>query len=120
MTDTIRVGEGVTGWTVEFTPTGTHWLDFTGWEIVALEGDSDIPLYGQDNQFETDRTKVTPDVKGSIKWDGCSQWDWPTGAWHLCGVGSALERVALFKAVFDYAAKHYEASCMSDELQWPQ
>lgn len=121
-TETIRIGEGVEGWVIEFTPTGDHWLDFKAWEVVGFNGptEADGLLFGDDGRFETERTDTNLFATGFIKWDGCSEWRWPSDDWHICGVSDALNRVALFRGVYDYAAKHYPPSSMSRDLEWPK
>lgn len=121
-TDTVRVGEGPGGWVVEFSPKGESWVDFAAWQVVGWNGsqESDGLLFseGDCNTITSDRAKLTPTARGYIKWDGCSEWEWPTEDWHLCGVNGARERIALFKAVYDYAAQRYAPSSMSDCLKW--
>jgi len=38
---------------------------------------------------------------GSIKWDGCSNWNLPDGCWHMCGP----EDHKLFGIVYDEARR---------------
>jgi hypothetical protein len=45
-------------------------------------------------------------LSGSIKWDGCSNWDWHTDGclMHFCGRGEAVSIGTLMTKLYDIAA----------------
>jgi hypothetical protein len=54
----------------------SHYVEYTAYQITGWGGtEANIPLYG--DYAYTDKVDDAPDVflHGSVKWDGCSNWD---------------------------------------------
>lgn len=69
------------------------WIEFEAWEVETMTDINRvmIPVYGMD---KLENPKQSPRfLKGSIKWDGCSNWtfqpdDHETTMVHFCGCPS--------------------------------
>lgn len=94
----------------------SHWVDFDVYEIVAHSesepGKFDVPEYQ-----EIDAVSNLPGVKdlskaekfwhGSIKWDGCSNWDFNTESCmaHFCGKEDAMMIGKLMGRMYEITAE---------------
>ena len=77
-------------------PSGPHYVEVTVWEPINHEDDM---LF-----------------RGSIKWDGCANFNWTdTVAWHLCGPSAAGDFSIMLERLFDAAKQRLgEAGCYTD------
>lgn len=64
-----------------------------GFRVVKIIGHdvNDINFYSKDNDTTTDFEAADPFLSGSIKWDGCSNWDFHDHDCmvHFCGRADA-------------------------------
>lgn len=85
----------------------SHWIEFRVVKITALSGDNvDVPLFGDDHVEDPDRAEAF--WQGSIKWDGCSNWNLMTDGVmaHFCGREDAMSIGPLMGRLYDLAATH--------------
>ncbi len=91
-------------------------MEFTVYKIVGRglnseSGEYNVPLFGENAIEET--TGIEPFWTGSIKWDGCSNWDFRTDKCmaHFCGRSQALSIGVLMEELYNLAAtmKHWDA-----------
>lgn len=77
------------GITVQYEPQG-HFVEFTAYEVLGV-GEDDSQWYWRKGAVSsTDDTsnlsEAEPYIKGSVKWDGCSHFNFgDEGYLHLCG-----------------------------------
>lgn len=126
---TVDVGrhQECRGWRLEFRPAGKHWIDFRAWRVMARTGvDAEArSLFGElglPTGPLDDPTLVEPTARGFVKWDGCSEWEWPTEDWHLCGADDAADRCLLLKTVYLHAGEwfaHQDGLPLEMAFDWP-
>jgi hypothetical protein len=98
------------GWFLDLSSSDYH-VDFKLWEITGFDPQEKLPMFGQDMEsIETDRDKVQPDIRGTVKFDGCShvyfgpEEDEP-GYMHLCGEPAWKDTIAALERVFKECMK---------------
>ena len=79
-----------------------YYADLKVWEIAGVTTEGEM-LFGED--FTTVRPE-NPTIDGSIKWDGCSNWDFGTDEcmMHFCGVAGAVEFGKLIPKLYEMVA----------------
>lgn len=86
--------------------------DFTVCKIICYEenpdkeGVFDIPNFGEmDTGISDDITSAEIPIKGPIKWDGCSNWNYMTDKClaHFCGLEKALAFNSLMSEMYAIA-----------------
>ena len=107
-------------YTVTMIPSEYH-VDFTAYSIVGVEAETTRPLYwpyGASTAFPgtTDPNQAEWLVRGSIKWDGCSDLEFNSEdcAIHLCGPTDAIEIGVLLGRVYEMARE-----AMGARASWP-
>jgi hypothetical protein len=119
MSEPTRRTWGDIGWVVIFTPS-EYYVDIMAWEIAA-EDDEGL-LVGQSSQeMSHDPNDVTPIVRGSIKWDGCSNLDMGEEdcMWHHCSRASLLVIGELLARTFDVAMLLMGPRADKTAKDWP-
>jgi hypothetical protein len=83
-------------------------MEFTVFEIAGYGENKEthewtVPLFG--DNCEDGETPKTPFWVGSIKWDGCSNWDFRTNECmaHFCGPKHATSIGRLMGKLYDLA-----------------
>ena len=85
----------------------SHWVEYAVYELIqtwGIDGVECAPMFRtKDDQWVTKPDEAEELFNGSIKWDGCSNWDFsPSGvALHLCGRTDAREFSQMIDALFD-------------------
>ena len=64
-------------WTVVFDP-HSHWVEFEIYEIQGRAED-ESRLYAGADLKNAPLDEAVPTIKGYVKWDGCSNWQFPLG-----------------------------------------
>jgi hypothetical protein len=108
MTDLITTGIHVLdNYEIHFTD-HEYYMDFKVFEIVGFARNKethafDVPLYG--DEFRETTEGVEPFWEGSIKSDGCSNWDFKTAECmaHFCGKDDAISIGRLMAECYDLA-----------------
>lgn len=69
---------------------GDSWVytDFIAWEIIMWKSDGTVEFQKKDWVSSEDTTPNPEEaeifVRGSIKWDDCSNIEFPSGGYHSC------------------------------------
>lgn len=79
-----------------------YYADVKVWNIAGITTDGEL-LFGE--EFKPERPEY-PNIDGSIKWDGCSNWDFNTDEcmMHFCGKGGVEEFGKLLIKLYDMTA----------------
>ena len=86
----------------------THWVDFSIYEISGIyEVDGvDVPSYGNDDITDVNDPSIKPEIEGSVKWDGCSNWVMGRHCMHHCCSREQLENISkILTFCYDYTVK---------------
>lgn len=92
-----------------FAPNNDVVMDF---EVVKIIGEQTAPVFGtlyetEDDFGTLDHTLAVTFLDGSIKWDGCSNWDFHTNECmaHFCGVRQATSIGRLMQRMYEITAE---------------
>jgi hypothetical protein len=95
---------------------------FENWYKITVEEYSHYFSYTVDEATMWDEddkiVDVAPYLKGSIKWDGCSDWDMTPNnvCLHICGVADLKRHVRLLQYLWVYAQENMEAFDETEKL----
>lgn len=93
----------VVSWPCEIAP--GHVREFLAYEVAGnLTDENKTPLYGDSFSENIEDAEVF--LRGSVKWDGCSNWDFPgleDVMMHFCSVQDAKNLGILFERIYGIA-----------------
>ncbi len=86
---------------------GDYHIDFKVWQVGLKDGKTpeflnEAASVGPD--FQSDRTKATPYIDGSLKWDGCINYRFPgqdTCMLHECQFSSFMHICDIFELIYE-------------------
>lgn len=91
---------------------GAHHVDFDISMVAGHQqgatGVFDVPVYvDAEDQMTDDFALAERFATGSVKWDGCSNWDFHTSEVlaHFCGVDDIEKHVAALRAAYAITAR---------------
>jgi hypothetical protein len=87
-----------------------HYMDFEVHE-VALSVPDNTPLYFDSKGDYVNIEDATPYLKGSVKWDGCCNYEYPGDCLlHRCGLKGFEVDYLVMKRIYAEAAKYMPES----------
>lgn len=85
-------------------PISIHFEVFRCWKIA----DDSLRFYPANGLGATEPQEDFLYISGSVKWDGCSNWDFGDGFGHFCSATEAFETGELFAHLYEEARGFFD------------